>query len=398
MPVMSTFRAQQGKASLTAILAIVALISAVGFWMAWKVVRDKMETVQTHGLPPAAATSDAAFLEAWSTDMFPPAIYEMALAPGQPGEFFALDNDRIYRFDSSGAQRDKFAAPSKSSRLATDPSGQVPYLLVVSRKTKWTGAIDYVLTTDEFLHALDTRGREVWTKRFDPKDVSALEAVPANLGRTAVILLSTGKRILCFDLEGKELWVNPLWHHPGTLAVADLDGDGVDDILAAQAPLLQIVQIDSRGRTVGPWAKGDGPSRLRAARIQRTGEVAVASLRQVFGRQTGGVQHRLAFFDSRGSELGEAGLAPGASPLSYSPLAAMDVDGTGRKSWVIALGDGSIHVYSPSGQHRAQLYTGKRLLTFLVVPQQTGTDLLVTATSRGLTGWRPVPSRMTPPN
>src|ERR1051325_1101615 len=121
MPVMSTFRAQQGKASLTAILAIVALISAVGFWMAWKVVRDKMETVQTHGLPPAAATSDAAFLEAWSTDIFPPAIYEMALAPGQPGEFFALDNDRIYRIDSSGAQRSEERRVGKEYRSRWSP-------------------------------------------------------------------------------------------------------------------------------------------------------------------------------------------------------------------------------------------------------------------------------------
>lgn len=78
--------------------------------MAWKVVGGKMETVQTHGLP-TAATENAAFLQAWSTDIFSSVIYEMALASGQPGEFFALGNDRIYRFDSSGVQRDRFAAP-----------------------------------------------------------------------------------------------------------------------------------------------------------------------------------------------------------------------------------------------------------------------------------------------
>lgn len=392
---MSTFRTRQGNATLMAVLVITAVLCVVGFWITWKAASSKIDTVQTHGLPTATA-GDAVFRQAWSTDLLPSLIYEMALAPGQPGEFFALGNDRIYRFDSSGARRDKFEAPSKSSRLTTDPSGQVPYLMVVSRQTKWTRDIPFTITTDEFLHALDSRGREVWTKRFDPNNISALEAVPTTLGHTAVILLSTGKRILCFDLEGRQLWENPLWHHPGTLTVADLDGDGIDDILAAQAPRLQIMRIDARGQTLGSWAKGDGPSRLRAAQIQRSGEVSVISLRQVFGRQTGGVQHTLAFFDSRGRELSEADLSPNASPLSYSPLAAMDVDGTGWKSWVIALGDGSIHVYSPRGQHRAQFYTGKRLLTFLVVPQHDGPDLLVTATSSGLTGWRPVPGRMTP--
>lgn len=158
------------------------------------------------------------------------------------------------------------------------------------------------------------------------------------------------------------------------------------------------MRIGPGGQILGPWAEGDGPSRLRAARIHSNGEAAVVSLRQVFGRNTGGVQHTLAFFDGHGSMLGEADLPTSVSPLSYSPLAPIDVDGMGRKSWVIALGDGSIHVYSPSGQHRAQYYTGKRLLTFLVVPQQKGADLLVTATSGGLIGWRPVPARMTPSN
>src|ERR1051326_8439056 len=74
-----------------------------------------------------------------------------------------------------------------------------------------------------------------WVKRFDPKDVSALEAVPINIGGTAAILLSTGKRILCFALDGTELWESTLWHHPGTLTVADLDGDGADDIPATPA-------------------------------------------------------------------------------------------------------------------------------------------------------------------
>jgi hypothetical protein len=386
---------QTGNASVVLVLGVV-LISAVGFWLFWKTVSSKMESIQTQGLPqPNAGT--AAFVEAWSRDVFPAAIYDMALTPGHTGEFFALDYDRIYRFDQSGVQRDKFAAPSKSSRLFTDPTGRVPYLLVVSRKTKWTGAIDYVLTTDEFLHALDTRGREVWNKRLDPKEVSALEAVPATLSGTAVILLSTGRRILCFDVNGRQVWETRLWHHPGTLAAVDLDGDGTADILAAQSPQLEIVRIDARGQIVGPWAKGEGPSRLRTEPMDDRGRVSAVTLRQIFGRQAGGVQHALAFLDESGTVLGEVELPPRASPLSYSPLAAIDVDGNRRKSWVIALGDGSIHVFSPRGEHRAQQFTGKRLLTFLVVPQERGPDLLVTATSRGLTAWRPVPARMTPP-
>ena len=63
---MSTFRAQQGKASLTAILAIVALISAVGFWMAWKLVSRRMETVvDSYGKARCGITPGRSLLWIW---------------------------------------------------------------------------------------------------------------------------------------------------------------------------------------------------------------------------------------------------------------------------------------------------------------------------------------------
>jgi hypothetical protein len=335
---------------------------------------------------------NAAFVEAWSVDLAPPFVEEMALIPGHPGEFFALKNDRIYRFDATGTRQDKFAAPPKSARIVTDRTGAVPYLLVVSRKTKWTGAIDHVVTTDHFLHALDSRGQAVWTKRFDPKELDTLEPSIARFAGRSAIVLSGSKRILCFDVNGRPLWDLAFWHHPGTVAVADLNGDGSGDLLAAQAPRREIVRIDGRGQVVGVWGAGDGPSRLRTSHAPSAGFSAV-SLRQVFGRGPG-VRHALTFFDAGGTTIREVELPPESSPLSYSPVTAMDVDGNGGKAWVIALGDGSILVYSPLGEPLAQHQMGIRPRTYLAVPQQSGPDLLVTATDRGLTAWRPIALRM----
>lgn len=374
---------------VVAILVFVCVL--IGLSVVWKAMNRRMDAVQTYGLP-AATDQNAAFVEAWSVQLNPPLTHEMALNPGHAGEFFALNHDQIYRFDASGAQQDRFAAPPKSTRIATDPTGAVPYLLVVSSNTKWTGAIDYVVTTDYFLHALDMRGRQVWKQRFDPNDLSALEPVIANLHATPVIVLSASRRILCFDVNGRQLWDTAFWHHPGTLAVADLDGDGNGDLLAAQAPKREIVRIDALGQIVGPWGEGDGPSRLRVARMT-PGEIAAVSLRQVFGRGPG-VRHALAFFDGKGAMIGETELPQDVAPLSYSPIAAMDVDGTGRKNWVIAFGDGSIQVFSPRGEQLTRHHTGVRLRTFLAVPQPNGPDLLVTATHRGLTAWRPVAAHM----
>jgi hypothetical protein len=107
--------------------------------------------------------------------------------------------------------------------------------------------------------------------------------------------------------------------------------------------------------------------------------------------------HALAFFDGGGAVIREVELPPNAPQLSYAPIAAMDVDGSGRRNWVIALGDGTIMVFSPAGQQLARQTTGARHRTVIALPQNSGPDLLITATHRGLTAWRPLPGRIRPP-
>jgi PQQ-like domain len=353
-----------------------------------------MNRVESYGVP-AATKDDTAFVEEWSVILKPPLVHEMALIPGAKGAFFVLNNDEILRIDATnGARLAKFAAPAKSARITTDPSGAMPYLMVVSSSTKWTGAIDYVVTTDYYLHALDTTGGEVWKKRFDPKDISVLEPMVATFDGRPVIVLSASQRIICFDASGVELWNIPLWHHPWTVTEVDLSGQGRSELLVALAPKRDIVRIGVDGKQLGPWGKGDGPRRFKA--MKTGGGVYGISLRQLFGGGQG-VRHAVTFFDSRGTTIREIELPPDASVLSYSPIAAMDVDGSGRRNWVIALGDGTIFVFSPAGQELARHSTGFRLRSLQPVPQRDGPDLLVTATNRGLTALRPVPSRIHSP-
>ena len=169
---------------------------------------------------PAASTSDAPFIPAWSIRLSPPLVHEMALSPGRLGHFLALDDDEILQFDSSGAR----------------------------------------------FRAIQTR-------------------------------------------------------------------DGVYGI----------------------------------------------SLRQVFGRGPG-VRQALAFFDGEGAVIREVELPADAGLLTYAPIGAMDVDGSGRRNWVVGLGDGTILVYSPLGEQLARHRAGSRLKTLLAVPQPDGPDLLMTAT------------------
>lgn len=337
---------------------------------------------------PAASTSDAPFVPAWSVRLSPALVHEMALSPGRPGQFLALNRDEILHFDSTGARVSRSAAPANSSRISTDPSAGISHVMVVSSSSKWTGAIDHTVTTDYFLHALDTDGREIWKRRFDPKDVATLEAVFTRVMGRSVVLVSASRRILCLDGSGRQLWEVPLWHHPGTVTATELDGG---TILAAAAPKREIVRIGPDGTVLGPWGKGDAPRRFRAIRT-RAGVYGI-SVRQVFGRGPG-VRQALAFFDGEGTVIREIELPPDAALLTYAPIAAMDVDGSGDRKWVVALGDGTILVYSPLGEQLARHTAGSRLRTVLAVPQPDGPDIMVTATHAGLTAWRPVLGRM----
>jgi hypothetical protein len=127
---------------------------------------------------------------------------------------------------------------------------------------KWIGAIDHLVTTDHFLQAIDLDGREVWKKRFDPKDTSTLEPLVATLNSRAVIVLSAGRRILCFEPGGAQLWDLPLWHHPGTVTAVDRSGGGAGMLLAAAAPRKDIVGIDGAGKLTGrgEWVMARGHS------------------------------------------------------------------------------------------------------------------------------------------
>ena len=371
------------------LMAIIALaIVAFGVYALSQALRVNSAAITAGPQVPPATGSDAPFVEAWSIALNPPLVHEMAAAPGRPAEFLALNGNEILRFDSKGTRVAKFVAPPKTTRIATDATGGFPYVMAVSSRTKWSGAITHTDTTDYFLHALDTGGREVWQKRFDPKEVSAPEPVITRAGGTSIVLFSAGKRLHCFDAGGKQLWDVPLWHHPGSVS-ATITGE----ILAAQAPMKNIVRLDSRGSVIGQWGKGEGPRRFRIMR-SRGGTYGI-SLRHIAGGSQAG-RHAVAFFDGAGTLLRETDLPRDAGFLTYAPIAALDVGGSGQRNWVVALADGTIFVYSPDGEQLARHQTGSRLRTLIAVAQSSGPDLLITSTHTGLTAWRPIAGRMEP--
>ena len=378
-------RSRQSGAIVFVLIAIIAIgFLAFSLWSLSKALSSTAGVVSPPGVVAERAAKDEFLSRVWSERLRPAVVNHMALAPARPGHFYALNNDELLMFDARGTRTAKLRAPDKSLRLATDPSGALPYLVIVSQTTKWTGAIDHVVTTGYTLHALEQSGTEVWSRRYDPKDVSSPDVFVGVLNGRSAIVFSTGKHLLALDGGGRRLWDVSLWHHPFTAALA---GDG---LLAAQAPRKDVVRIGPDGEILGSWGAGDGPSRL--AVMQRGARGYVISLRQVFQRGPG-VRHSLTFFDRSGRTLREVELAPDTNYVSHHPIAEVDSDGRGDMQWVMPLNDGTLLFFSPDGQKLREFRTGARLRGLLAVSQAPGADLLVTATESGLTGWKLNPQR-----
>ena len=316
-------RLRQRGAIVFILVAIIAL-AFLGFclYALSQAMNSIVDPVQDR--VPAASTSDAPFIQTWSVRLSPPLVHEMALTPGRPGQFLALNNDEILQFDSTGARVSKFAAPAEILEDRDRSVGGMPYVMVVSRSSKWTGAIDHTVTTDYFLHALDTGGREIWKQRFDPKDVATLEPVPAKVLGRPVVLLSASRRIFCFDLSGRRLWEMPLWHHPGTVTATDFDGGA---ILAAGVLQKAIVRIGPDGRVRDAWGKSEPLRRFRAIQTHDG----------LYGISSGGCSDVAPacdmcspFLTVGGATIREVELPSDEGLLTYAPIGAMDVDGSGR--------------------------------------------------------------------
>jgi hypothetical protein len=370
-------RSRQGGAIVFVLVAVIAVaFLAFCLWTLSQAMTATRTAATLPGAPVAApAAGDAPFTRVWSLSLR--LVTQVTAAPGPRGYFIALSRGELHLLDPTGTRAASFAAPAKTSRIAGDPSGRMPFLIAVSRRSKWTGAIDHTVTTDYFLHALDTRGREVWQKRFDPKELSAPEPVIASLGGRTVVLLGGGQRVFCYDQSGGEVWNLPLWHHPGTLAAAG------DVLLAAQAPRKGIVRISPAGRVIGAWGTSDVPSRFVVT--TKRGELFGLSIGRV-SRPGSGDRHAVTFYDGGGRTVRQVELPPDTGLVSYTPLAAANIDG--ETVWVVPLGDGTILLYSPQGDQRARYTTGSRIKMAGVIEQSTGPDLLVTATESALSGWR----------
>ena len=380
-------RRATGQVGILVLLAILILSAIVvfGVYALWQLFDRKTDAVIVHGLPPAAG-ENSIFRQVWKAALNPPLALQMAPAPGRDGEFLVLNHEQVFRFNASGELRGKFQAPDNTSRIAADSSGLFRYVLLVSSTKKWTGAIDYMETTGYFLSAVDLEGKQAWKLRFEPKEVSSLDPVLADVdgARRPLVVLSASKQVFGIDSEGRIRWSSKLWHHPQTLSATDLDGDGKPEILVALAPGRGIARLDAMGRVQDTWAASEPLQRFAAVRDQ-SGLVFGASLRQVFGTNLGGVRFAITFFNGAGQRLQEVILPANVHTLSYAPLAPMNAGG--QAVWVTALSDGSFHVFSPDGSRSASHNTGARLRSMFVL-EQPGGDLLILGDHRGLTAWK----------
>ena len=192
------------------------------------------------------------------------------------------------------------------------------------------------------LHVIDRTGNEL--AGFPTAPASAARApVIARLGHAgapvAVVVASAGQ-LVAYAADGSTRWSSPLAGTPNQDPVlADLDGDGVDEIILTLSPPTAIAAFDSSG---APFTARPGWPRPTFAGPQ--GPLVVGPLTPGHGpcvmySQAGG----LVAFDENGDSLaafpkpGGAGLAP--------TLADMDGDGATEVAAGTAVADSNVYTY-----------------------------------------------------
>jgi putative pyrroloquinoline-quinone binding quinoprotein len=157
-----------------------------------------------------------------------------ALAMSGNGILCGGKNGNITMLDYAGAQLWQKQLPAPVTGIVAAAQGNKTYWAV------GTSNFD-VKSGDGYLALFDNQGKRLWLNKLEKfgrgggyvRAITSAKLVPGNAEQIVVGLRN--KKVIAFDLKGKKLWEQVMYHPSSTyIFAADMNGDGLDEIAVSE--------------------------------------------------------------------------------------------------------------------------------------------------------------------
>ncbi|MGD8237168.1 MAG: VCBS repeat-containing protein, partial [Armatimonadota bacterium] len=235
--------------------------------------------------------------------------------------------------------------------------------------------------------ALDRAGDAVLWSYSLPMTHTLTACAVADLdgdGTEEIVAAQADSGLTCLDADGTHRWHLPLPGLIGSLAVGDVNDDGRPEILVAgrDTPLFVVSSAGGLRHTWDIWASA---CYVAVADLDGSGAPEIAVKTAAFGRPDRAL---VAGVDSAG-HLTWRRPVPGLvravdtrRPALDRPLTAVDINNDGRREWAAVGSDASLHLISRGGEPLGVYQTDEPLIGLYPMRTSAGGHRLVAVSAR----------------
>ena len=184
---------------------------------------------------------------------------------------------------------------------------------------------------------------------------------------------SSGVGLVCVDAKGKTKWKHGAATDPRWAEVGDGNGDGKPEVFVGyetSAPHL----LNAEGRRIGEWTKYRLECAVRSADLDHDGKLdfLIGVSPQPTASGTQGLM--LEGVGADGSTVWDTSLQSGSYAWSWvTHLASADLNADGQGEWIASSPDGTVGIYDKAGKEIGRYAMGQDIQTLGVVgPNKEG--------------------------